>query len=208
MGHSRPARALKITTMVDNPIKTQWTPVPVSLLLSGEICPTDKVVLFLMINRALFHKKPFYCLSSWFAEQAGIGERTVSESIKHLKKLGFISVKRLPIGTNVYSVCWDAINEYKPKTKTVSKKARKPTSKPTAKSSTVEDWLNVYGKKEFNQWLDKMISAQQNQPLMEHYLDEIISTVQAKCPDADAETMKSQWLRPAYKEYKQSILLN
>ena len=200
-------------TSTNQPQEAHWTKIPDALFQSGEIDPIDCKVMINLINRwYLFNEtrkqETFYCLASWLSERVGVAERTITRSIKRLQGYGFIKVKRNRMAAYQYTLCWDAINGYKPKIKPVVKKVRKPSSKQQVKNSTPQDWLEAYGKREFNQWLDKMIAAQQNQPLMELYLDEIISTVQAKCPDADAEKMKSQWLRPAYLKYTQSPHLN
>ena len=204
---------MEVNTSTNQPQEAHWTRIPDALFQSGEIDPIDFKVMSNLINRwYLFNEtrkqETFYCLASWLAERVGVTERTITTSIKRLQGYGFIKVKRNRMAAYQYSLCWDTINNYKPKIKPVTKKVRKQSPKQQVKSSTAEEWLAAYGKKEFNLWLDKMISAQQNQPLIDLYLEEITTTVQAKYPDADAEKIKECWLRPAYLEYTQSLHLN
>lgn len=191
-----------------------WTQIPNSIILSGELTPTDKAVILALLYRESYfvqhlQKENFYCTKPTLSQWTGVSERTVLDSLKHLEALGFLKVKRnkRERAANQYNLDWSTINAYKPKEKTKVAREKKETPTVTvtapvevAYHSTPTDWLAAVGWESFNEYVE---SYADNPLVPRSEIEEaLFSEVRHKFPDVNKEEVINKLLVPAVRKYK------
>jgi len=141
-----------------------WTQIPNSIILSGELTPTDKAVFLVLLYKESFfvqylQKKNFYCTKSKLSQLTGVSERTILDSLKRLEALGFIKVKRnrREGAVNLYNLDWTVINAYQPKQKEKKNAKSEKRIETVSPSTTISapgeelyysdpsDWMDAVG---------------------------------------------------------------
>ena len=100
-------------------VEKRWHAMPMSLVFDNRMNEGEKVLLFAMLNRSSQFKctvtQSFYCKESWLSEKLNCTPRTIINRLNTLKKLGYITVKKVKEGSyyvNHYYINWEYINEY------------------------------------------------------------------------------------------------
>ena len=191
-----------------------WTQIPNSIILSGELTPTDKAVFLVLLYKESYfvqhlQKKNFYCTKPKLSQLTGVSERTILDSLNHLQALGFLKVKRnkRERAANQYNLDWSTINAYKPKEKTKVAREKKETPTVTvtapvevAYHSTPTDWLAAVGRESFNEYVE---SYADNPLVPRSEIEEaLFSEVRHKFPDVNKEEVINKLLVPAVRKYK------
>lgn len=100
-------------------VEKRWYQMPMSLVFDNRLNEGEKIMLFAMLNRSsqfnCSSNTSFYCKESWFSEKLGCTSRTIINRLNTLKKIGYITVKKVKEGSyyvNHYYINWDYINEF------------------------------------------------------------------------------------------------
>lgn len=110
------------------------------VLQDERLTRTQGDIISVLINRAEYHNKPFYCYESWIASEVRCSRRTVIRAIKYFEEIGLVSISKVynkvtKKTTNYYTVNIDTFNN---KVVEETKEVVSGVDAPTVKEEVIE----------------------------------------------------------------------